>query len=105
MSIQAYVTCKDIDSASSLKIDEEELLATLGDKEDALAVQLHELFESVSHAVIPSIQTESQLNLEVTGTISLKASGGIKYLFFNLGGEAGKTGTMKISLSTTLKPK
>jgi hypothetical protein len=105
MSIQVYVTNKDVDSVSSLKIEEEEeLLATLGSKEDALAVQLQELFHSVRQAMIPSIETESKLNIEVTGTINLKASGGLKYLFFNVGGEAGKTGTMKVSLATTLKP-
>lgn len=104
MSIQAYVTTTDPDKIGSLKLGEEELLATLGDEEDKIAVQLQELFDSVVSAVTPSIQTESKLNVEVTGTINLKVSGGIKYLFFNVGGEAGTTGAMKVSLSTTLKP-
>ena len=104
MAIQAYVTTSDPDKVSSLNLGGEKLLSTLGEEEDKIAVQLQELFESVVSAVTPNIQTEAKLTVEVAGAVSLKVSGGVKYLFFNVGGEAGTTGTMKVSLSTTLKP-
>jgi hypothetical protein len=67
---------------------------------------LQELFNSVTEAITASLEVESQLmTVEITGSVSLKAEGGIKYLFFNVGAEAGATGAMKVVLSTTLKPK
>ena len=104
MSIDLYVTSTDVNNKSSIKVDNTEILSTLGPEEETISVQLKELFESVTQAVIPTIQTESQLTVEVSGEISMKAQAGIKYLFFNIGGEAGSKGAMKVTLSTTLKP-
>lgn len=56
-------------------------------------------------SVAESLETESTLAIEVAGSLSLKAQGGIKYLFFNVGGEASSTGTMKVTLTTKVKPK
>ncbi len=105
MSIELYVTSVDPNSEQAVEIDERQILPTLGAGEEAIAVQVQELFESVIEKVADSIEVESQLTIEVTGSLTLKTQGGIKYLFFNVGGEAGKTGTMKVSLSTTLQPK
>jgi hypothetical protein len=104
MPIKTYVTACDLKNVSSLKTEETEILTTLGADEEALAVQLQELFGSVVETITPTLQSESQLTIEITGSVSLKVQGGVKYLFFNVGGEAGKTGTMKVVLSTTLKP-
>lgn len=105
MSIKMYATTVDPSAVSSLNIEGKEILPTLGPGEDAIAVQLEELFTAVTEDISGSLQVESQLTLEITGSLSLKAQGGIKYLFFNVGAEVGTTGTMKVSLSTTLKPK
>lgn len=105
MPIKTYVTTCNPNEVSSLKTEETEILTTLGASEAALAVQLQELFEAVTTSIIPTIKTESQLTVEVIGSMSLKAEGGVKYLFFNVGGETGTTGTMKVVLSTTLHPK
>lgn len=104
MSIDVYVMSKDVDSVSKLKIDGKEILSTLGKKEDAFALKLQEVFQSVKKSILPTIENESDLTIEVTGSVSMKASGGIQYLFFNIGGEAGKTGTTKVTLKTTLQP-
>jgi hypothetical protein len=105
MPIQAYVTTIDPAEATSLKIEDQEILPTLGPDEEAVAVQLQELFTAVTQSITASLEVESKLTLEITGSISLKIQGGVKYLFFNVGGEAGTTGTMKVTLSTTLNPK
>ena len=57
----------------------------------------------VKYAV--NIDVESKLTVEINGSVSLKAQGGLKYLFFNIGAETGNTNTMKVTLSTTLHPK
>jgi hypothetical protein len=90
---------------NSFQIDEIETLETLGPQEKAVGVQLQELFSSVANSITSSIEVESQLTLEITGSISLKAEGGVKYLFFNVGASAEASGTMKVTLFTTLRPK
>ena len=105
MSIRTYVTTVDPNTVSSLQTDDGEILTTLGPQEEAVAVQLQELFSSVIETVTASLEVESQLTVEVTGSVSLKAQGGIKHLLFNIGAEAGATGAMKVILSTILKPK
>lgn len=104
MTIQVYVTSVDPDTASSLNLDETEILPTLG-QDKPIAVQLEELFTSVTHAITASLEVESQLTLEITGSLSLKAEAGVRYLFFNVGAETDVTGKMKVILSTTVKPK
>jgi hypothetical protein len=105
MSIKAYATTESPETAKGLRIDDKQILKTLGDNDKAVAVQLQELFASVTESITASLEVESQLVVEITGSISLKAQGSTKYLFFNVGAEAGATGTMKVTLTTTLKPK
>ncbi len=104
MPIKTYITTVDPKDVSSLKTEQGEILTTLGPQEETVAVQLQELFSSVTEAITASLEVESQLTIEITGSVSLKAQGGIKYLLFNAGAEAGTTGAMKVVLSTTLKP-
>lgn len=105
MAIEMYVTSVDPQSGKSVQLEDRTILPTLGPEEDTLAVQLQELFESVTEKVAATIESESKLTIEVTGSLTLKTQGTVKYLFFNVGGEAGKTGTMKVTLSTNLQPK
>ena len=105
MSIKVYATAVDPNSVSSLQTEEEEILTTLGPAEETVAVQLQELFESVTEALSSKVEVESQLTVEINGSVSLKAQGGLKYLFFNIGAETGNTNTMKVTLSTSLFPK
>jgi hypothetical protein len=105
MPIKAYATTVSPETAKSLKVEDKEILKTLGDQDKAVAVQLQELFSSVVESITASLEVESQLVVEITGSVSLKAQGSTKYLFFNVGAEAGATGTMKVALTTTLKPK
>ena len=103
MSIEVYAVTSDPKEGSKIKVNNKEILSTLGD--DSLAVQLKDLFKSVIDSISNEISFSSQINIEVTGSVNLKAQGGIKYLFFNVGGEASTTGAMKVSISTTIQPK
>lgn len=104
MTIKTYVTTANSNKIDNLEINEEELLIPLGLQEDAIAVQLEELFNSVTKAIKTSIEVESQLTIEITGSVTLKTQGGVKCLIFNAGAESGNTAGMKVVLSTTLKP-
>ena len=105
MPITTYVTSVDPNEAGTLQTDEKKIVSTLGPDDKAIAVQLQELFASVTAAVEESLDVESTLTVEITGSVSLKATGGVKYLFFNVGGEASTTGTMKVTLATKVSPK
>ena len=105
MTIRTYITTVDSEDIENLNTEDGEILDTLGTREENVAVQLQELLSSVTESIAESIDVESKLTIEITGSISMKAKGDIKYLFFNAGAEAGTTGGMKVVLSTTLKPK
>jgi hypothetical protein len=105
MSIKTYITTVDSSEIYNLNTEEGETLITLGHQEDAVAVQLQELLSSVTDAIADSLDTEGKLTIEITGSVNLKAQGGVKYLIFNAGVETGKTMGMKIVFSTTLQPK
>ena len=105
MTIKTYITTVDPKETNLFEAEKGEILDTLGQQEEAVAVQLQELFTSVTEAITDSLEVESQLTIEITGSVSLKAKGDVKYLFFNAGAEAGTNGGMKVVFSTTLKPK
>jgi hypothetical protein len=105
MSITAYVTAEDINVASTIDLDGKEMLATLGDAEKCVAAKLEDLFKSVTDSISVVLESESQLTIEVTGSVSLKAEGGAKLLFFNVGGSTAAAGAMKVVLETKLQPK
>lgn len=103
--MKVFVVSKNIESAQSILVDDHEILMTLGKEEDAVVFQIKELFDSVTDNLIPSLEGDSEITIEVEGSISLKVEGGIKYLFFNVGGSVEEAGKMKISLKTFVKSK
>jgi hypothetical protein len=105
MAIEAYVVSVDSGAVSQLDFDGRKVLATLGPQEEAVAVHLKELFGAIAEAVSATLEVESQVSVEVSGSVSLKAHGGFKYLFFNVGADTAVAANMKVVLSTTLKPK
>lgn len=104
MSLQTYVIFANPDTAS-IQIGETEILETLGGKDGRIAIQLKEVLESVQEAVCDALEAEGELQIEISGSLDLKASGGINYLFYNIGGEANKSNTMKVVLTTKIAPK
>lgn len=108
--ITVYVTATktNIQNFEDLPEQISEKLELAGGEEENdipdIPMKLQELLTSVSQTIATSITTESQLTIEITGSFSLKGKTGIKYVLFNAEGEAGKTQTMKLSLTTTIKP-
>jgi hypothetical protein len=105
MSLQTLVTFQSSSEVSKIRFEDYEILDVLGEREEAIAVQLKELLSSVTEAVREAIESEGELSVEINGALELKASAGIQYLFFNVGGGASKTNTMKVTLKTKVTPK
>lgn len=94
-----------VDNELELAVEPGEvLLEVLGGREEALALQLADLFGSVMWSLSKSIDSSAELAIEVTGSLDLKASAGIKYLVFNVDGDVSKANTMKLVLKTKLEP-
>ena len=105
MSLQTLVTFQSSSEVSKIRFEDYEILDLLGEREEAVAVQLKELLSSVTEAVREAIESEGELSVEINGSLELKASAGIQYLFFNVGAGASKTNTMKVTLKTKVTPK
>lgn len=104
MSLKMCVVSASPEEKKNVKLDNYELVDVLGDKEENYAVQLEELLNTVVEPIKSNIEHESELTIEITGSTTLKASGGVKWLFFNIGSEGSKSGTMKITLKTKIMP-
>jgi hypothetical protein len=76
----------------------------LSDEADMVAVRLDELVQAISETIVPTITKTSELTVEIAGGITLSGKGSVKWLFFNVGGEAKKSDTLKVTLKTTLEP-
>jgi hypothetical protein len=101
MTMKVYMA--NADEGNSLIVDDKEILSTLGAKEN-VAIQLKELFESVANEISSTITAPSDLTLELTGSIDIKAQGDVSFLVFNANATGTASGSMKITLKTELKP-
>ena len=105
MSLKLYTTTFDPNSVESIQTEDEEILMTAGEDREAIAISLQELFDAAINSATSNIKVESSLTVEVTGSITIKGRGGVALGLLNIGGEAGTTETMKVSLTTQIKPK
>lgn len=104
MSLQMFVTFSD-SNKKPIQIEGQEILETLGGHDEKIAIRLKEVLETVKEAVNDVLDQEGELQIEISGSLDLKATGGINYLLFNISGEATKNNTMKVSLTTKIMPK
>ena len=100
MPLEVYVTASKDPESKTIKIDNRELVPTLGAEEEASAVRIGEMLNSISNLIGEKLSSESELTIELTGSTSLKGEGGFKYIIFNLGGSVSKDNTMKVTLKT-----
>src|SRR5262245_42075692 len=104
MSLKAVVVAADPVISRKVRLEDYDLVDVLGESEEAIAVQIDEVIKAISESICQSITSESELTVEITGSISLKAEGGVKWLFFNAGGGATKSDTLKVTLKTKINP-
>lgn len=105
MTVEVYVTtAESLVPSEDEKSDRSITLDTLGSKEDEIALKLDELFSAISEPIQKKIKAESTLTIEVTGSMTLKASGGVKYLLFNAEAGAENQQALKVIFSTKLLP-
>jgi hypothetical protein len=104
MPLNVYVISSNDPQAQKLRVEDYELVDVLGKTEDAFAVKIEELFSSVLEPVSKIVSQDSELTVEISGDVTLKAEGGAKWLFFNAGGSTSKTNSMKVTLKTKISP-
>lgn len=104
MSLKVYAISSDNPNSQNVQVEDFEIIDVLGRKEEALAVKIEELFSSVISSIGKNLQHESELTVEVTGTITLKGEAGAKWLFFNVGSSATQADVMKVILKTKINP-
>ena len=104
MPLNVYLISTDDPQSQKLRVEDYVLVDVLGKKEEALAVKIEELFTSLVDSIGKTLSQECELSVEVSGDITLKAEGGAKWLFFNVGGSAAKTDSMKVTLKTKINP-
>jgi hypothetical protein len=84
-------------------IDGVEQIPVLGAGDD-VAIKLDEVITQIRETVADSITTDSELQVELTGSVSFKGSAEAKWLLFKLGGSGEQAHTLKVTLKTTIKP-
>src|SRR5262245_8779928 len=104
MSLKAVVIAADPLISRKVRLEEYDLVDVLGESEEAIAVQIDEVVRTITESICESITDEAELTVEITGSISLKAEGGVKWLFFNVGGGTTKSDTLKVVLKTKISP-
>src|SRR5262245_37978145 len=105
MSVEIRAVFTDPKNAPSIELDGEKMEQMFGPHEDAVALRINEMLTTVRESVERSVTEESELSIEVSGDITLKVDGGVKYLLFNVGGSAETKNTMKVTLKTKVKPR
>jgi hypothetical protein len=105
MPLKAIIVAEDPSKVTKIKLEDFDIVDVLGESEEAIAVQIDEVVRTISESLRESIAEESELTIEITGSISLKAEGGVKWLFFNVGGGTTKSDTLKVTLKTKINPK
>jgi len=104
MPLKLAVMSSDTLSSQKIQFEDVTVVETLGETEESLAVKIDDVLEAVCRQVRSSITTESELIVEMTGSVALKANAGAKWLFFNVGGGAEKSDSLKVTLKTKISP-
>jgi hypothetical protein len=65
MSVKAYVITKDPSQAEKIQVEDYVMQDVLGDKEEAVALQINELFNAITESVAQSLTSEGELQIEV----------------------------------------
>jgi hypothetical protein len=108
MPIRGVLVTGGADDAQRLRFEDEdetyEFEELLSDEEENIAVRMDEIVRSISRSVSQSVVAESELMVEITGSISLRADGEAKWVLFRVGGGATATGAVKVVLKTKVAP-
>jgi hypothetical protein len=88
---------------SRVVIDGVEEVPVLGGADD-VAIKLDEVISQIRETVAESITSDSELLVELTGSVSFKGSADTQWLVFKLGGSGERAHTLKVTLKTTIQP-
>lgn len=104
MSLEVLLVSGDIQNAERTRNADHDLAKVLGASEDAIAAKISDVLKAISDGVADSVAAESELTIEITGSMKLKGEGGVKWLVFNVGAGTEKSNELKVVLKTKLSP-
>jgi len=99
MALEIVVTTED---NNVILPDGTQILETLGTREKSLAVHLSELLDAVFKEIRENLNLSCEVEVSVSGKLSLTGEGSVNYLVFNVGGEAAAETAMTVTLKTTI---
>ena len=102
--LKIAVSCRDPEEYEELEIDGQKLLSMRGEKEEK-PIDLKELLESITDEVSGCITEPCDMTMELSGSTTYGAGGGLKALIIDISGKAEKTSGIKITLNTKINPK
>ncbi len=103
MSIEVFVTTAPDGSDKITLPNNITQYETLGD-EETIAVRLQELLGPIFGQVRESVTVACDIQVAVSGKVTLKGTGGVNYLIFNVGGETAAETTMTITVKASVSP-
>ncbi|MBE9594492.1 MAG: hypothetical protein IMF19_13560 [Proteobacteria bacterium] len=102
--LKIAVSCRGPEEYEELEIDGQKLLSMRGEKEEK-PIDLKELLESITEEVSGCITEPCDITIELSGSTTYGAGGGLKALIIDISGKAEKTSGIKITLNTKINPK
>ena len=102
--LKIAVACRAPEEYEELEIAGQKLLTMRGGKEEK-AIDLKELLESITDEVSGCITEPCDMTLELSGSTTYGAGGGLKALIIDISGKAEKTSGIKITLNIKINPK
>jgi hypothetical protein len=104
MPINVIVVASE-DGDENIRYEDKERVEVLGgDKAEKIAVSMDDIFDTIKEVISKRIDHEAELQIELSGSVSLKADAGAKWLFLNVGGSATKTDNLKVTMKTKVVP-
>lgn len=104
MPLNVVVVGADSTEERRITLDDYEIVPTMGESEDQIATRISDILRAISESVSGVICGESELTVELSGSVALKADGKVKWLFLNLGGGATQSNALKVVLKTRINP-
>ena len=103
--LKIAVACRDPEEDEELEIGGQKSLTMRGNKKEEKPIDLKELLESITNEVRGCITEPCDMTMELSGSTTYGAGGGLKALIIDISGKAEKTSGIKITLNTKINPK
>ena len=107
MGLEIVVTAQDDDKAAIPAPDGRKVYEVLSAEDDreAVSVRIRDLVDRIFTEVAEGVKVECNVEVVVSGKVTLTGKAEAKFLIFNIGGSGSTETTMTIKLSAKLSPR